>query len=334
MTAARREPLAALAALLRGAAGAGPTPCGIVYTARREDAEAAAGRLRSEGAVRGVTAPSHSLTKSSSAQCPAVKCMALSAMVRRHGVRTRRCHVARAEPWVVGHRRPSRRSWGPASRHAAYPPPAVCLSAETAVPPALTPPMPPRASEDTAAGAALLSRHRVRRHARGGLPCGPARGGARARAGGLVRRAHAAGRRDHRVRHGRGQGGRAPPAPTRRRGFFLGGFRNPAASIGARRSLSSTRAVPYSQPHSAAAQDGQRRLTHERAAPESRARRAACPVCRRARGRRRAGRAPAAGVRLVVHFGLPKTLEGFYQVRRVRCCRAGAHRERPARRRA
>jgi len=56
MTAARREPLAALAALLRSAAGAGPTPCGIVYTARREDAEAAAGRLRSEGAARGVAA--------------------------------------------------------------------------------------------------------------------------------------------------------------------------------------------------------------------------------------------------------------------------------------
>ena len=52
MTAARGEPLAALAKLLHDAAGGGgTTPCGIVYTARREDAEAAAGRLRSAGAL-------------------------------------------------------------------------------------------------------------------------------------------------------------------------------------------------------------------------------------------------------------------------------------------
>lgn len=50
MTAAKGEPLAALAKLLHDAAGGGATPCGIIYTARREDAEAAAGRLRSEGA--------------------------------------------------------------------------------------------------------------------------------------------------------------------------------------------------------------------------------------------------------------------------------------------
>ena len=51
MTAAQGEPLAALAKLLHDAAGGGATPCGIVYAARREDAEAAAGRLRSEGAL-------------------------------------------------------------------------------------------------------------------------------------------------------------------------------------------------------------------------------------------------------------------------------------------
>ena len=50
MTAAKGEPLAALAKLLHDAAGGGATPCGIIYTARREDAKAAAGRLRSEGA--------------------------------------------------------------------------------------------------------------------------------------------------------------------------------------------------------------------------------------------------------------------------------------------
>ena len=52
MTAAQGEPLAALARLLQGAVGGGgAAPCGIVYTARREDAEAVAGRLRSEGAL-------------------------------------------------------------------------------------------------------------------------------------------------------------------------------------------------------------------------------------------------------------------------------------------
>ncbi|KAK9835381.1 hypothetical protein WJX81_006168 [Elliptochloris bilobata] len=49
MTAARGEPLAALASIVRGAAAGMATPCGIIYTARREDAEAVAGRLRSEG---------------------------------------------------------------------------------------------------------------------------------------------------------------------------------------------------------------------------------------------------------------------------------------------
>lgn len=52
MTAARGEPLAAVASLVRGVADGGAPPCGIVYAARREDAELVAGRLRSEGAFK------------------------------------------------------------------------------------------------------------------------------------------------------------------------------------------------------------------------------------------------------------------------------------------
>jgi len=186
------------------------------------------------------------------------------------------------ELWVVGRCHPSRCSCGPAYRHAACSPPAVCVRTETAVPPAHNPtraPPPPRAPAATAAGAALLSHHRgaqacprppttracPRQSARACWRTGPP--GARRWWPRPSRSAWAW------TRRARTPGPDAPP-----RCFFPGGFKNSAASIGARRSLSSTRAVPYSQPHIAAAQDGQRRLTHERAATESRARRAACPA--------------------------------------------------------
>jgi hypothetical protein len=181
------------------------------------------------------------------------------------------------ELWVVGRCRPSRCSCVPAYQHAACSPPAVCVRTETAVPPALYSTHPRSCSHTSGCRAAQPPPGCA------GMPAAAYHAGLPAAERARVLADWSAGRTPlvaATIAFGMGvdKAGAHPRSRRTAAVFFSRWIKKSAASIGARRSLSSTRAVPYSQLHSAAAQDGQRRLTHERAATESRARRAACPA--------------------------------------------------------